>query len=105
MNQNQKNAVKKCIVSRNNTESVSEAWASLAAHMSLLYISCPQQTNPISAGAPAAAFHFPPSLHLPACTPSFIPAWEQCGGIKFALEVPTEEELELVAGIIKAVSA
>lgn len=48
-------------------ESVSEAWAPIAEHLSLLCVSCPRWTNPRSAGAAATAAHFlssPPVLGL-----------------------------------------
>lgn len=70
--------------SRTNMESVTDAWASLAEHLSLLYMSCPQQMNPDSTGV-LVSVPYPSSSS------------DSSLGVTTAQDGPTEQELGLVA--------
>lgn len=70
--------------SRTNMESVTDVWASLAEHQSLLYVSCPQQMNPGSTGV-LVSVPYPSSSR------------DSSLGVTIAQDGPTEQELGLVA--------
>lgn len=84
-----------------NIESTIETWAWLPEHLSWLYISLPQQMDPGSAGAipqvpsPAFLFSTPHLIHP-------ILRREQPRWLTLEPEGPTQEDLKLVADILKA---
>lgn len=98
MNQNQTKCSEKTHSinqSRTNTESIIEAWASPAEHLSLLYISCPSRwIESCFSWSPRCCA--PLSLLPSPCWPLLHPSsmLESSRWVKFSTERPTEEKLE-----------